>query len=69
MDGHEGGIDPSEDPSETTAKSLSSECTSAEQRDLSKPSAAPTNKKSNPAAKGPDLDPTGHEGSYSPSTD
>ena len=65
VDGHEGGYE----PSQNTVKSGSSEDASSEQRDSSKPSTAPTNKKSKSAAKGPDLDPTGHEGSYNPSTD
>ena len=47
----------------------SSEGASAEQRDSSKPSAARTIKNTKSAAKGPDLDPTGHEGSYNPSID
>ena len=65
VDGHEGGYDPSED----TVKSGSSEGSSTKQRDSSKPSSARTDKKSKSAVKGAELDPTGHEGSYDPSTD
>ena len=64
VDGHEGGYD----PSENTVKSGSSKGSSIGKKDSSKPSAARTDKKSKSATKGPELDPTGHEGSYDPST-